>query len=97
MGNHVCEGTHDYEVTNLGAGMARLECHRCQTVMIDLAAEDGSALVTAPGLFGPARPTIFSVLAEEQRAMEAAVEAPAPPQSVVHRPAFAFGGGARRR
>lgn len=65
--------------------------------MIDLAAEDGSAPVTAPGLFGPAKPTIFSVLAEEQRAMEKTVEANPQPQSVVHRPAFAFGGSARRR
>lgn len=97
MGNPVCEGTHDYEVTNLGAGMARLQCRRCQTVMIDLAAEDGSALVTAPGLFGPAKPTIFSVLAEEQRAREATVEAHTQPQSVVHRPAFAFGGPVRHR
>lgn len=97
MGYRACEGAHDYGVTKLGAGMARLECHRCQAVMIDLAAEDGSALVTAPGLFGPAKPTIFSVLAEEERAMEKTEEAPTQPRSVVHRPAFAFGGPTRRR
>lgn len=65
--------------------------------MIDLAAEDGSAPVTAPGLFGPAKPTIFSVLAEEEREMEKAEESHPRSQSVVHRPAFAFGGSARRR
>lgn len=91
-----CEA-HEFGVTNLGAGMARRECRSCKAVVVDLAAEDGSAPVTAPGLFGPAKPTIFSVLAEEQREIEKAVEADTKPKSVVHRPAFAFGGLTRRR
>lgn len=67
MGQRGCPGDHEYVVKDLGAGVARLECSRCDSVVIDLdAAKDGS--VTVPGLFGPAKPTIFSVLAEEQRA-----------------------------
>lgn len=53
-------------------------------MLIDLdAAEDGLATVTTPGLFRPARPTIFSVLREEQ------IEAATAERSG---PSFGFGG-----
>lgn len=69
MGQRGCPGDHNYVVRDLGAGVARLECTKCDSVVIDLdAAKDGATTVTVPGLFGPAKPTIFSVLAEEQRA-----------------------------
>lgn len=83
---------------DLGAGMARLECSRCGSVRIDLnAAGTGSAPVTAPGLFKPAKPTIFSVLAEERRAeQKQAEDMETVPSS--RGPRHAFGGsGARRR
>lgn len=57
--------------------------------MVDLdAAEDGQS-VTRPGLFGPSRPTIFTVLAEERRNEEAPVVA-------TDGPRFALGGAHRR-
>jgi ribosomal protein S16 len=59
-----------------------MECGNCGSVVIDLdAAEDGAA-VTVPGLFKPAKPTIFSVLREEREA--AAVEVGAKPRGVRH-------------
>jgi len=69
VGQRRCAGDHDFAVSRLGAGIARMQCTSCGAVMIDLdAAEDGHGTVTEPGLFRPARPTIFTVLAEEQRA-----------------------------
>lgn len=49
--------------------------------------------MTVPGLFGPARPTIFSVLAEERR-REAEEQAEAPRGSGGR---YAFRGGPARR
>lgn len=64
-----CTGDHSYTVTVVGGGVSRLVCDNCTAVMIDLdAAKDGEASVTVPGLFKPARPTIFSVLGAERRA-----------------------------
>lgn len=77
--------------------MARMACQSCDTVMIDLdAAKDGSAPVTTPGLFGPARPTIFSALAEARRAGAAAEEAAAAKARPGRGPRYAFGGSAQR-
>lgn len=96
MGQLGCTGDHDYVIRDLGAGVARLECSRCRAVVIDLdAARDGSTTVTVPGLFGPAKPTIFSVLAEERRAREN--EEQAESQRPVSGGRYAFGGGAPRR
>lgn len=93
MGQRGCTGDHDYVVRDLGAGVARLECSRCHSVVIDLdAARDGNT-VTVPGLFGPARPTIFSVLAEERR-RESEEQAEAPRGSGGR---YAFRGGPARR
>lgn len=93
MGQRGCTGDHDYVVSDLGAGVARLECSRCDSVVIDLdAAKDGTT-VTVPGLFGPARPTIFSALAEERRRRES--EPPEPARGSGGR--FAFGGGSPTR
>lgn len=67
MGQKRCSGDHQYTRRELGAGLLRLECEECGSVVIDLdAAGDGQATVTTPGLFKPAKPTIFSVLREEQ-------------------------------
>lgn len=94
MGQRGCTGDHDYVVRDLGAGVARLECSRCRAVVIDLdAARDGNT-VTVPGLFGPARPTIFSVLAEERR--RESEEQAEPTRGSGGRYAFR-GGPARRR
>ncbi len=72
MGKQGCPGDHEYVISDLGEGVARLECAKCDSVVIDLdAAKDGGATVTVPGLFGPAKPTIFSVLGEERRAQRA--------------------------
>lgn len=50
-----------------------MECGKCGWVVIDLdAAVDGST-VTVPGLFKAAKPTIFSVLRQEQEAAAAEV------------------------
>ena len=66
MGQKRCSGDHRYATRELGAGLRRLECSTCGSVVIDLdAAGDGSA-VTTPGLFKPAKPTIFSVLRQEE-------------------------------
>lgn len=55
--------------------------------MIDLdAVKDGAAVVTAPGLFKAAKPTIFSVLRQEQ------IENATPERAGPH---YAFGGSAR--
>lgn len=43
-----------------------MECGICGSVVIDLDAAEDGATVTVPGLFKPARPTIFSVLRQEQ-------------------------------
>lgn len=96
VGQSKCADGHRYTATDLGAGMRRLECRHCDSVTIDLdAAEDGS--VTAPGLFGPARPTIFSVLAEEQRKMDQTLAAARAEAGSGGGPRFAFGGGFRNR
>lgn len=97
MGQGECYGEHEVVATNLGAGMARLACRHCESVTIVLdAAGDGTEPVTAPGLFGPVRPTIFTVLAEEQR--EAEPPAAAQTGTVLDRgPRFAFGGASRKR
>lgn len=97
MGNQSCQGDHEYVIEDLEVGVARLQCANCDSVVIDLdAAEDGVAKVTVPGLFGPAKPTIFSVLGAEQRA-----EAGATDESVDAEPRrgprFAFQGGSVRR
>jgi hypothetical protein len=92
VGRVGCQGDHEFKTVNLSAGMARLECVHCDMVVVDLdAAEDG--LVTAPGLFGPAKPTIFSVLGEERRAEETAQQE-TPRRSG---PRFAFGGASAGR
>ena len=93
MGQRGCTGDHDYVVHDLGAGVARLECSRCHSVVIDLDAARGGDTVTVPGLFGPARPTIFSALAEERRRQ--ASEAEPPRRGSGGR--YAFGGGVARR
>ncbi len=63
MGYKKCDGDHRYASRYLGAGLQRLECEICGSVVIDLdAAQDGRSPVTAPGLFKRSRPTIFSVL-----------------------------------
>ncbi|MFP3915016.1 MAG: hypothetical protein ACLFWM_09090 [Actinomycetota bacterium] len=83
-------------MTRLGAGMQRLECRRCDAVMVDLdAAGDGSTPVTAPGLFKPARPTIFSVLAEEERERERSIAENVTGEGAG--PRFAFRGALRNR
>lgn len=97
MGNQGCQGDHEYVIKDLDVGVARLECENCDSVVIDLdAAEKGVAEVTVPGLFGPARPTIFSVLGAEQRAEAGATEESA---EVGPRrgPRYAFQGGSTRR
>lgn len=74
--------------------MARLECATCDSVVIDLdAAKDGGGTVTVPGLFGPAKPTIFSLLGAERRAEQAEREDGEPRRG----PRFAFQGGVARR
>lgn len=70
MGNTECRGDHEFETRRLGAGVARLRCRRCDLIVIDLDAATDGAAVTAPGLFGPSRPTIFTALAEARREME---------------------------
>lgn len=96
MGQRGCTGDHNYVIRDLGAGVARLECSRCDSVVIDLdAAKDGNT-VTVPGLFGPARPTIFSVLAEERRQQEIEAD-PKPTRGSGGRYAFGGGSPARRR
>lgn len=97
MGNQGCQGDHAYVINDLDVGVARLACENCDSIVIDLdAAENGEAKVTVPGLFGPAKPTIFSVLGAEQRA-----EAVATDESVEsgprHGPRYAFQGGSIRR
>lgn len=63
MGYNKCVGDHRYTSRDLAAGLQRLECEICGSVVIDLdAAQDGRAPVTTPGLFRQSRPTIFSVL-----------------------------------
>jgi hypothetical protein len=95
VGERGCTGDHNYVIRDLGAGVARLECSRCQAVVIDLdAARDGSNSVTVPGLFGPARPTIFSVLGEERRRAEEEAEKE---QNARGGGRYSFGGGAPRR
>lgn len=95
MGQRGCTGDHDYVVHDLGAGVARLECSRCYSVVIDLDAARDGYTVTVPGLFGPARPTIFSALAEERRRQE--TEAEPPRRGTGGRYAFGGGSPARRR
>ena len=69
VGQNGCAGDHSFSKRDLGAGLLRLECETCGSVVIDLdAAEDGRTVVTEPGLFGRSRPTIFSVLREEYTA-----------------------------
>lgn len=95
MGRVPCRGDHDFAVRRLGIGLARMECRRCDAVIVDLdAAEDGSASITAPGLFGPAKATIFTVLGEERREAERSQEDNTTPRSG---PSFAFGESTRRR
>lgn len=63
MGYKKCVGDHRYARRDLGAGLQRLECETCGSVVIDLdAAQDGRSPVTVPGLFNQSRPTIFSML-----------------------------------
>jgi len=95
VGKGRCSGSHDFAVKKLGAGLARLECRRCDTAVIDLnATDEDNRTVTTPGLFRPKKPTIFSVLAEERREEELASEDPDPSTSG---PRYAFGGSVRRR
>jgi hypothetical protein len=95
VGKGRCSGSHEFAVKKLGAGLARLECRRCDTVIIDLdATDDDNRTVTAPGLFRPKKPTIFSVLAEEKREAQEAGEERDPSTSG---PRYAFGGTVRRR
>ena len=92
VGQKRCSGDHAYATRELGAGFQRLECGNCGSVFIDLdAAGDGPTVVTVPGLFGPAKPTIFSVLREEQDNEE---EEAAPRASA---PRHGFGGALRLR
>lgn len=66
MGYKKCVGDHRYTRRDLGAGLQRLECEVCGSVVIDLdAAQDGRSPVTEPGLFKQSKPTIFSVLRRE--------------------------------
>lgn len=66
--------------------------------MVDLEAErDGMSAVTVPGLFRPSRPTIFSVLGEEQRAEERGETVDEQPETDEESPRYVFGGGVRRR
>ncbi len=92
MGQKGCSGDHQYATRELGAGLRRLECRNCGSVFIDLdAAGDGSA-VTTPGLFRPAKPTIFSVLRQE-RGQEDTVDLT---ESIrPRRPRHSFGGAFR--
>lgn len=92
VGKGGCADGHSFAVTRVGAGLARHECRRCEEVVIDLDAAEDEA-VTAPGLFRPKRPTIFSVLAEERRRGQHEAE----DRSVLTRPRYAFGAGVRRR
>lgn len=97
MGKQSCQGDHEYVIKDLDVGVARLECEKCDSVVIDLdEAEKGEAKVTVPGLFGPAKPTIFSVLGAEQKAEAVATE-----ESLEvgprRGPRFAFQGGSIRR
>lgn len=85
VATHACREAHAFDKTNLGAGMARLECADCGTVVIDLDATEERP-VTTPGLFGPSRPTIFSVLAEEERDSDPEAE----PAGARSGPSFAF-------
>lgn len=85
MGLRQCSSDHSFVAHDLGAGMQRLECVECQVVVLDLVDDD---VVSAPGLFKPSPPTIFSVLGEEQRADETPAEGPE------HSGRFAFGGSA---
>ena len=68
MGQGRCSGDHEFITRELGAGLRRMECGNCGSVVIDLDAAGDGATVTVPGLFKPAKPTIFSVLREEQEA-----------------------------
>lgn len=87
MGKGGCADGHSFNATRVGAGLARLECGRCDVVVIDLdAAEDGA--VSAPGLFRPKKPTIFTVLAEEQRRGRHQADEE---QSGLRGPRYAFG------
>jgi len=95
VGKGRCSGSHDFAVKKLGAGLARLECRRCDTVVIDLdASDEDNRTVTSPGLFKPKKPTIFSVLAEERRDGDMA---PEPAEAPVDGPRYAFGTSLRRR
>ncbi|MGA7269471.1 MAG: hypothetical protein WB239_00185 [Acidimicrobiia bacterium] len=68
MGYKKCVGDHRYARRDLGAGLQRLECEICGSVVIDLdAAQDGRSPVTVPGLFNQSRPTIFSMLRQGGR------------------------------
>ncbi|CAN5774651.1 hypothetical protein BH23ACT5_BH23ACT5_23500 [soil metagenome] len=65
-----------------------MECGNCDWAVIDLDAATDNPSVTTPGLFGPARPTIFSALRPDRAA-------PTDPVDEAERdgPRFAFGGG----
>lgn len=90
-----CSSGHSFVVQDLGAGLQRQGCVECATVVIDLdEVADGG--VTAPGLFRPSRPTIFSVLGEEERAEERRSEQHAR-TSGPSGPRYAFSGAAARR
>lgn len=88
MGKRECIGDHEFESRRLGAGVTRLQCRNCGSVVIDLDAATDGATVTAPGLFGPSRPTIFTALAQARREQEAAEAESGPVRSA---PVYAFG------
>jgi hypothetical protein len=96
VGYKKCVGDHRFASRDLGAGLQRLECEICGSVVIDLdAAEDGRSPVTVPGLFQQARPTIFSELRREAYE-EPGEEAPAANQAPERRPTYTFGPPLRR-
>lgn len=98
MGKGRCNGDHDFAVRKLGAGLARMECRLCATVVVDLdAVDEESRPVTSPGLFRPKKPTIFSVLAEEQRAQERSPSEGELAESASTGPRYAFGEPAHLR
>lgn len=92
MGLRSCSGDHDYVTTEMGAGLRRKECARCRAFVVDLDAAGGGSSVSAPGLFRPSRPTLFTVLAEERRAMEAVRSEPEPIPSEGARYVFGVSG-----
>lgn len=97
MGYKKCVGDHRYARRDLGAGLQRLECEICGSVVVDLdAAPDGRSPVTAPGLFKESRPTIFSVLRREYEDEVGAEEEKAA-DGWERRPRFAFGLSSERR